>query len=135
MTLQPAIVNEASQAMKWTKNYDKGAFRAAYLSLFAVLVGRGANGAVGFSSGSFEIGSGVSSGSSIKEVPTKPVNVATPEEEKPITKPAVVEQPTERRESMDEMDISLESPFFTGGCCCSGFFLALNMLLKAELPV
>lgn len=35
MTLQPSIVNEASQAMKWAKNYDKhadkNAFHAAYL--------------------------------------------------------------------------------------------------------
>lgn len=28
---QPSIVNEASHAMKWAKNYDKDAFRAAYL--------------------------------------------------------------------------------------------------------
>lgn len=32
MTLQPGIVNEASSAMKWANNYDKNAFRAAYLS-------------------------------------------------------------------------------------------------------
>ncbi|EPS26981.1 hypothetical protein PDE_01921 [Penicillium oxalicum 114-2] len=32
MTLQPAIVNEASSALKWASNYDKNAFRAAYLS-------------------------------------------------------------------------------------------------------
>ncbi|KAL4918767.1 hypothetical protein BDW62DRAFT_180313 [Aspergillus aurantiobrunneus] len=32
MTLQPSIVNEASQAMKWASNYDKHAYRAAYLS-------------------------------------------------------------------------------------------------------
>lgn len=31
LTLQPSILNEASQAMKWAKNYDKDAFRAAYL--------------------------------------------------------------------------------------------------------
>lgn len=35
MTLQPSIMNEASQAMKWAKNYDKhadrNAFRTAYL--------------------------------------------------------------------------------------------------------
>lgn len=31
LTLQPAIVNEASSAMKWASNYDKNAFRAAYL--------------------------------------------------------------------------------------------------------
>ncbi|KAJ5711643.1 hypothetical protein N7488_005799 [Penicillium malachiteum] len=32
MTLQPGIVNEASSAMKWARNYDKNEFRAAYLS-------------------------------------------------------------------------------------------------------
>ncbi|KAJ5111338.1 hypothetical protein N7532_001873 [Penicillium argentinense] len=42
MTLQPAIVNEASSALKWTKNYDKNAYRAAYLS--DVRAGTGAHG-------------------------------------------------------------------------------------------
>lgn len=32
MTLQPGIVNEASSAMKWARNYDKDAYRTAYLS-------------------------------------------------------------------------------------------------------
>ncbi|PLB52702.1 hypothetical protein P170DRAFT_472594 [Aspergillus steynii IBT 23096] len=32
MTLQPGIVNEASQAMKWASNYDKNTYRKAYLS-------------------------------------------------------------------------------------------------------
>lgn len=32
MTLQPAILNEASQAMKWASKYDKEAIRDAYLS-------------------------------------------------------------------------------------------------------
>lgn len=32
LTLQPAIVSEASQAMKWASNYDKSAYRAAYLN-------------------------------------------------------------------------------------------------------
>lgn len=32
MTLQPTIMNEASQALKWASNYDKNAYRAAYLS-------------------------------------------------------------------------------------------------------
>ncbi|KAL4901347.1 hypothetical protein BDW74DRAFT_85790 [Aspergillus multicolor] len=32
MTLQPSILNEASQAMKWASNYDKNAYRTAYLS-------------------------------------------------------------------------------------------------------
>ena len=31
MTLQPVIMSEASQAMKWARNYDKDAYRAAYL--------------------------------------------------------------------------------------------------------
>ncbi|KAL4988322.1 hypothetical protein BDW68DRAFT_159505 [Aspergillus falconensis] len=32
MTLQPSILNEASQAMKWASNYDKNAYRTAYLN-------------------------------------------------------------------------------------------------------
>lgn len=32
MTLQPAILNEASQAMKWASKYDKEAIRGAYLA-------------------------------------------------------------------------------------------------------
>lgn len=32
MTLQPAIVNEASQALKWASKYDKEAIRDAYLA-------------------------------------------------------------------------------------------------------
>ncbi|RAH44152.1 uncharacterized protein BO95DRAFT_465278 [Aspergillus brunneoviolaceus CBS 621.78] len=32
MTLQPSIMNEASQAMKWATNYDKNTYRSAYLS-------------------------------------------------------------------------------------------------------
>lgn len=32
MTLQPSILNEASHAMKWANNYDKHAYRAAYLN-------------------------------------------------------------------------------------------------------
>ena len=32
MTFQPAIMSEASQAMKWASNYDKDAYRTAYLS-------------------------------------------------------------------------------------------------------
>ncbi|KAF9892908.1 hypothetical protein FE257_000500 [Aspergillus nanangensis] len=32
MTLQPSIMNEASHALKWASNYDKHAYRTAYLS-------------------------------------------------------------------------------------------------------
>ncbi|RMJ25035.1 morphogenesis protein [Aspergillus sp. HF37] len=31
LTLQPAIMSEASQAMKWANNYDKDTYRSAYL--------------------------------------------------------------------------------------------------------
>ncbi|KAE8349954.1 hypothetical protein BDV28DRAFT_50539 [Aspergillus coremiiformis] len=31
MTLQPSIMNEASQAMKWASNYDKNAYKVAYM--------------------------------------------------------------------------------------------------------
>lgn len=32
LTLQPSVMTVASQAMKWTTNYDKNAYRSAYLS-------------------------------------------------------------------------------------------------------
>ncbi|OJJ48607.1 hypothetical protein ASPZODRAFT_130697 [Penicilliopsis zonata CBS 506.65] len=32
MTLQPTIMNEASHALKWASNYDKNAYRTAYLA-------------------------------------------------------------------------------------------------------
>jgi hypothetical protein len=31
MTLQPSIMNEASQALKWASNYDKNAYKTAYM--------------------------------------------------------------------------------------------------------
>ncbi|KAB8229199.1 uncharacterized protein BDW43DRAFT_288980 [Aspergillus alliaceus] len=31
MTLQPSIMNEASQALKWARNYDKNSYKAAYM--------------------------------------------------------------------------------------------------------
>ncbi|KAJ5510362.1 hypothetical protein N7453_002465 [Penicillium expansum] len=128
MTLQPAIVNEASQAMKWTKNYDKGAFRAAYLNDNRAGTGQAdelqdapepiskdpeekplaplptSTAKSGPPPLPKEAAAAVSTPlpPSPKEAPPKPVNVTAPEEEKPITKPAVVEQPTERRESVDE---------------------------------
>jgi hypothetical protein len=51
MTLQPAIVNEASSAMKWASNYDKNAFRAAYLSNSRAGTGAVTDGANGESNG------------------------------------------------------------------------------------
>ncbi|CAI7577873.1 unnamed protein product [Penicillium glandicola] len=127
MTLQPAIVNEASQAMKWTKNYDKGAFRAAYLSDNRAGTGQveelqdtpepiseekpttplaplPTNTTNSASPVPKEAAAAASTPlpPSPKPVPTEPVNVSTPEEEKPTTKPAVVEQPTERQESVDD---------------------------------
>ncbi|KAJ5459749.1 uncharacterized protein N7458_001301 [Penicillium daleae] len=54
MTLQPAIVNEASSAMKWASNYDKNAFRAAYLSNSRAGTGTLAEGANGETNGSHE---------------------------------------------------------------------------------
>jgi hypothetical protein len=128
MTLQPAIVNEASQAMKWTKNYDKGAFRAAYLK----------NNRAGTGAAEEELDNDLSPQvteekprtpvappaptedapapppkeaaaaaatplpPSPKQPAKKAVKVNTPEEEKTTTQPAVVEQPLEPRESVDE---------------------------------
>jgi hypothetical protein len=130
MTLQPAIVNEASQAMKWTKNYDKGAFRAAYL--------KDARAGTGAAEEGFEnhdeltptateekpstpsappaptedapapppkeapVAVATPLPPSPKLLPKKVVKVTTPEEEKTSTKPAVVEKPVESRESLDE---------------------------------
>jgi hypothetical protein len=51
MTLQPAIVNEASSAMKWASNYDKNAFRTAYLSNSRAGTGAVSEGANGESNG------------------------------------------------------------------------------------
>jgi hypothetical protein len=129
MTLQPAIVNEASQAMKWTKNYDKGAFRAAYLKDTRAGTGAGED-----ESDNGELTPQVTEEKPStpsappdstedapapppKEVPAavatplppspelppkKAVKVTTPEEEKTSTKPAIIEQPIEPRESVDE---------------------------------
>ncbi|KAF3023359.1 hypothetical protein E8E15_008051 [Penicillium rubens] len=162
MTLQPAIVNEASQAMKWTKNYDKGAFRAAYLSdnragtghieepeetpepiskdpeekPTAPLAPLPTNTAKSAPPPlPKEAAAAVSTPlpPSPKEVPTKPVNVATPEEEKPITKPAVVEQPTERRESMDEMGKKLKKK--TGNSAFKSMFSAKKKPEQQQPPV
>ncbi|CDM31926.1 hypothetical protein DTO013E5_1840 [Penicillium roqueforti] len=134
MTLQPAIVSEASQAMKWTKNYDKGAFRAAYLNDNRAGTGeepedKPEDKPEPISKDTEEKSTAplaplpTSTSKSVppplpkeaaaaavstplppspREAPTKAVNVATPEEKKPVAKPAVVEQPTERRESVDE---------------------------------
>lgn len=138
MTLQPAILDEASQAMKWTKKYDKGAFRAAYLSDT-----RAGTGQVDESEAIPEPASEVPEEKpttplpplptntsktgppppppkvaaaavstplppSPKQEPKKIVKVPTPEEEKSITEPAVVEQPAERRESVDEASKKLK---------------------------
>ncbi|KAJ5555121.1 hypothetical protein N7535_007564 [Penicillium sp. DV-2018c] len=134
MTLQPAIVDEASPAMKWTKNYDKGAFRAAYLS-----DSRAGTGHVEETHDTPEPSSYVfvekptepsapsadnttetapapppketpaAAGTtplppSPTQTPNKTVKVATPEEEKAVARPTatVIEQPAERRESVDD---------------------------------
>lgn len=69
LTLQPGIVNEASSAMKWTKNYDKNAYRAAYLS-------------------DSRAGTGAISGDAEPTEATQPVDIA-----EPIPEP-VTEQPS-----------------------------------------
>ncbi|KGO75367.1 protein of unknown function DUF1708 [Penicillium italicum] len=148
MTLQPAIVNEASQAMKWTKNYDKGAFRAAYLN-----DNRAGTGNVDELQDAPEpISKNPEEKSttslaplpistaktgppplppSPKEAPTKPANVAAPEE-KPITKPAVVEQPAERRESVDEIGKKLKK---TGNSALKSMFGTKKKPEKQQPPV
>lgn len=130
MTLQPAIVNEASQAMKWTKNYDKGAFRAAYLKDNRAGTGAADNVSDDVETQPEDTEEKPSTPTapvpnatedapapppkeapaaaiaaplppSPEPQPRKAVKVATPEEQAPA-KPVVVEQPAERRESVDE---------------------------------
>ncbi|KUM61853.1 hypothetical protein ACN42_g5267 [Penicillium freii] len=162
MTLQPAIVNEASQAMKWTKNYDKGAFRAAYLNndragtghleelqdapepiskdteeesampLAPLPTNTAKSGPPPLPK---EAAAAVSTPlpPSPKEAPTKPVNGTTPEEEKPIKKPAVVEEPTERRDSVDEAGKKLKKK--TGNSAFKSMFSAKKKPEQQQLPV
>lgn len=162
MTLQPAIVNEASQAMKWTKNYDKGAFRAAYLNddragtghleelqdapepiskdaeeepatpLTPLPTSTAKSGPPPLPK---EAAAAVSTPlpPSPKEAPTKPVNGTTPEEENPITKPAVVEQPAERRDSVDEAGKKLKKK--TGNSAFKSMFSAKKKPEQQLLPV
>ncbi|KAJ5520138.1 hypothetical protein N7463_000591 [Penicillium fimorum] len=152
MTLQPAIVNEASQAMKWTKNYDKGAFRAAYLSdnragtgqveelqdtpepiskdpeekpatpLTPVPTNTAKSGPPPLPKEAAAAAVATPLPPSPKEAPTKSVDVATPKEEKPTTKPAVVEQSTERRDSVDEAGKKLKKK--TGNSAFKSMFSA-----------
>ncbi|KAJ5336574.1 uncharacterized protein N7506_004596 [Penicillium brevicompactum] len=131
MTLQPAIVNEASQAMKWTKNYDKGAFRAAYLKDNRAGTGAAEDVTDEVETQPEETEEKPSTPSApatktTEDVPAPPpkeapaaaiaaplppspepqpkkaVKVTTPEEAQAPAKPAVVEKPAERRESVDE---------------------------------
>ncbi|KAJ5334907.1 hypothetical protein N7452_007310 [Penicillium brevicompactum] len=130
MTLQPAIVNEASQAMKWTKNYDKGAFRAAYLKDNRAGTGAAEDVTDEVETQPEETEEKPSTPSApatktTEDVPAPPpkeapaaaiaaplppspepqpkkaVKVTTPEDQAPA-KPAVIEKPAERRESVDE---------------------------------
>ncbi|KAJ5780502.1 hypothetical protein N7457_005662 [Penicillium paradoxum] len=137
LTLQPAILDEASQAMKWTKNYDKSAFRAAYLN-----DNRAGTGLVEELTGTPESTSKVPEQKpstpsaplpvstaktgppplpkdaaaavatplppSPKQEPKKIVKVPTPGSEKITSKPAVVEQPAERRDSVDDASKKLK---------------------------
>ncbi|CAI7664732.1 unnamed protein product [Penicillium palitans] len=163
MTLQPAIVNEASQAMKWTKNYDKGAFRAAYLNddragtgqleelqdapepiskdteeeaatpLAPIPTNTTKSGPPPLPKEAAAAAVSTPLPPSPKEAPTKPINGATPEEEKPITKPAVVEQPAERRDSVDEAGKKLKKK--TGNSAFKSMFSAKKKPEQQQLPV
>ncbi|KAJ9485096.1 hypothetical protein VN97_g8260 [Penicillium thymicola] len=163
MTLQPAIVNEASQAMKWTKNYDKGAFRAAYLKddragtghleelqdspepiskdteeepatpLTPLPTNTSKSGPPPLPK---EAAAAVSTPlpPSPKEAPTKPVNGTTPEVEKPTTKPVVVVgEPTERRDSVDEAGKKPKKK--TGNSAFKSMFSAKKKPEQQQLPV
>ncbi|EKV19144.1 Morphogenesis protein (Msb1), putative [Penicillium digitatum] len=159
MTLQPAIVNEASQAMKWTKNYDKGAFRAAYLSdnragtgyvdepqdtpepiskdseekpLVPLPTNTAKTGPPPLPK---ESAAAVSTSlpPSPKEVSMKSVHVTAPEEEKPIKQPLIIEEATERRESVDEMGKKLKKK--TGNSAFKSMFATKKKPEQQQPPV
>ncbi|CAI7570376.1 unnamed protein product [Penicillium crustosum] len=163
MTLQPAIVNEASQAMKWTKNYDKGAFRAAYLNDDRAGTGHveepqdapepiskdteeepatpsaplptttAKSGPPPLPKEAAAAAVSTPLPPSPKEAPTKPVNGITPEEQKPTTKPAVIEEPTERRDSVDEAGKKLKKK--AGNSAFKSMFSAKKKPEQQQLPV
>ncbi|KAJ5592492.1 hypothetical protein N7537_009396 [Penicillium hordei] len=163
MTLQPAIVNEASQAMKWTKNYDKGAFRAAYLNddragtghleepqdapepiskdpeegpttpLAPLPTNSAKSGPPPLPKEAAAAAVSTPLPPSPKEAPPKPVNRITPEDEKPITKSAIVEQPAERRDSVDEAAKKLKKK--TGNSAFKSMFSAKKKPEQQPLPV
>lgn len=82
LNLQPAILSEASQALKWAKNYDKDAFRAAYLG--DSHAGKGE----GLSTDSLKpqsvdkpttpVSEAPSTNTTVPPVPSEPVDTATP---------------------------------------------------------
>lgn len=116
LTLQPAIVNEASSAMKWASNYDKNAFRAAYLSDSRAGTGAHTDGTNGTDAAEKPMTPAPLPPSTTKSglppppkdtaiatplppspepAKKKPATEAVPEESKITTKPVVVEQPIE----------------------------------------
>jgi hypothetical protein len=163
MTLQPAIVDEASPAMKWTKNYDKGAFRAAYLSDTRAGTGQAEElqttseptsqvPAEKPTTPSASLPGNTSESApapppketaaaavstplppSPKQAHKKTVKVATPEEEQATAKPTVVEQPAERRESVDEAGKKLKKK--TGNSAFKNMFTAKKKPEQTQPPM
>ena len=156
MTLQPGIMNEASQAMKWTTNYDKGAFRAAYLSNSHAGTGvqdeiESAEPATPEAPVEKVSSPAPPAESTTKDAPAPPpkdtnapvatplppspepakktVKVTSPEEEKTNAKPAVVEKPIEARESSDDSSKKVKKK--TGN---SGFKSMFTAKKKADQP-
>jgi hypothetical protein len=156
MTLQPGIMNEASQAMKWTTNYDKGAFRAAYLSNTHAGTGHqdeieSAEPATPEAPVEKPSTAAPPAGSTSKDLPAPPpkdvtppvatplpptpeptkksVKVTSPEEEKANAKPAVAEKPIEAKESSE--DSSKKTKKKTGN---SGFKSMFTAKKKADQP-
>lgn len=146
LTLQPAIVNEASSAMKWASNYDKNAFRAAYLSDSRAGTGAVTGGANGTESEAVvekPVTPAPLPPASTKSAPPPPPKdtvMATPlppspepakrklatevlpEEPKETTKPVVVEQPIEPVPQPPTEDAGKKSKKKTGNSGLKGMF-------------
>ncbi|OQD83360.1 hypothetical protein PENANT_c017G04781 [Penicillium antarcticum] len=156
MTLQPGIMNEASQAMKWTTNYDKGAFRAAYLS--NTHAGTGAQDEIDPPTEPATPEAPVEKPSTLapvesttKDAPAPPpkdtaapvatplppspepakktVKVTSPEEETANATPAVAEKPVEAKESSEDSSKKIKKK--TGN---SGFKSMFTAKKKADQP-
>ncbi|KAF4213779.1 hypothetical protein CNMCM8980_005920 [Aspergillus fumigatiaffinis] len=99
MSLQPGIMSEASQAMKWASNYDKNAYRAAYLKDSRA------------GTGTLAEENGAAMGDKMPEPPASPaLSSSTRQAPPPVPKDSVPSSPTpvehQQRGSVDENAVS-----------------------------